>query len=83
MKHLRLAALTLILASLAPLPSFAQQLSDATFPQWRDYILPKPSETRWREIPWRANFWSAAMEANTAEKPLLIWAMNGHPCGST
>ncbi len=61
----------------------AARLSDATFDRWFDFIRPAPQELAWRQIPWRPALWPAVVEARQAEKPLLIWAMNGHPMACT
>ena len=42
-----------------------------------------PVETYWKEIEWRPNFTDAIDEARSADKPILLWVMNGHPCGMT
>jgi len=59
------------------------ELSDKTFQKLLDYILPKSEELAWRKIGWRPTFWSAVIEAYETEKPILLWAMNGHPLGCT
>ena len=46
-------------------------------------VLPKPSEERWLQIPWRLDFAAARAEANDAAKPLFLWMMDGHPLGCT
>ena len=46
-------------------------------------ILPKPSEERWLQIPWRTNLMAARREAQTAGKPLFLWVMVGNPQGCT
>ena len=53
---------------------FAQQLAA---------ILPAGDELAWRSVPWRAEFRTALVEASQAGKPVLLWAMNGHPLGQT
>ena len=42
-----------------------------------------PVDTYWREVPWRPSFTEAIHEARKADKPILLWIMNGHPCGMT
>lgn len=37
----------------------------------------------WRSIGWRADLASAVLEASKARRPILLWAMNGHPLGCT
>ena len=46
-------------------------------------ILPRPSEERWLQVPWRTDFAAARAEANRAGKPLFLWMMDGHPLGCT
>jgi hypothetical protein len=44
-------------------------------------VLPRPSEERWLQVPWRTDFAAARAEANGADKPLFLWMMDGHPLG--
>ncbi len=44
-------------------------------------ILAGESDTR--EIRWRPELRKAAAEAERDRRPLLIWAMNGHPLACT
>jgi hypothetical protein len=53
------------------------------FSQWRDYIRPKASELVFEQCEWKANFWDAVTEAQRTSKPILLWAMNGHPMACT
>ncbi len=76
---LRRLLVLLLLAAVA----CAQDLSEQTLPKWLEYISPSPDELKWREVPWRTVFWDAVVEAAREGKPLLIWAMNGHPLGCT
>lgn len=50
---------------------------------WRDYLRPAPAEEAWLAVDWRPVFWDAVLEAHESEKPILLWAMNGHPLGCT
>jgi hypothetical protein len=80
-----LSVLVLALASSAS-PARAGEptkLTDATFEALRAAILPTKGEERWREIPWRTTTWDAVVEAAATEKPVLLWAMNGHPLACT
>jgi hypothetical protein len=63
--------------------SRSQELTDASYARWRDYLLPAPKDLAYKSIPWRASFWEAVVEAQAADKPILLWAMNGHPLGCT
>ena len=58
-------------------------LSAETLEQWRDHILPSEDDLTWMEIPWLVTFASGVQAANQADKPLLLWVMNGHPLGCT
>ena len=55
----------------------------ATLDGWQQHIWPTPDEVRWMEIPWHATFGDGLAAAGRAAKPLLFWAMNGHPLGCT
>lgn len=46
-------------------------------------IVPTAEEVAWRAVPWRAEFRTALLEANRLDKPVVLWAMNGHPLGQT
>jgi hypothetical protein len=70
-------------SSRADEPKAPVALSNATFDAVRDAILPSKAEERWREIPWRTSAWDAVVEATATEKPVLLWAMNGHPLACT
>ena len=58
-------------------------LDDATYEAVRDAVLPSKEEERWREVAWRASVWDAVVEAAATDRPVLVWAMNGHPLGCT
>jgi hypothetical protein len=59
------------------------ELNDRTFERWRDYIRPSAREVCFLEIPWRESFFVAVKEAQETDRPILLWAMNGHPLGCT
>lgn len=59
------------------------ELNDRTFEHWRDYIRPSAQELSFLEIPWRDSFNAAVKEALKTDRPILLWAMNGHPLGCT
>ena len=70
--------------SIAGAAGGAPDLNDETFARWRDFIRATEQELRWQEvIPWRSVFGSAVVEASARNKPLLAWAMNGHPLACT
>lgn len=43
----------------------------------------RPQRERWTYIPWIGGLWEGRQKAAREEKPLFIWAMNGHPLGCT
>ena len=57
--------------------------SKENFRQWVEYIRPAENESTWREIPWRNGFINTVEEAKRLQRPILLWAMNGNPCGET
>jgi hypothetical protein len=66
----------------AILPANPLDLTDKTYAVLRDYILPKGEELRWQQIPWRPTWAEAALAAKKDNKPIYVWAMNGHPLGN-
>lgn len=46
-------------------------------------VLPDDAEDAWRTLPWIPAYADAVIEAERLDKPLLMWAMNGHPLGCT
>lgn len=60
-----------------------RDVTEGNFATLREQILPKPSELAWTQIPWRSSFHEGLAEALVQRKPLLFWAMNGHPLGCT
>lgn len=73
------AALLLAFGSSLEGPS----VHERSLAEWRAEIAPSDAEREWTTIGWRPSFWQAVLEANRAEKPVLLWAMNGHPLGCT
>jgi len=71
-----------VLLALAPVLG-GDALRGKTLDEWRAVIEPRPSELVYAEIPWRPSFGSALREAQADERPILLWAMNGHPLGCT
>jgi len=73
------AVLTLAFWAQTPPPA----LTDKTFDAIRAQILPNAEEARWKEIPWMSALWDAVIAAQREDKPILLWAMNGHPLACT
>ena len=59
------------------------ELTDENYAAWRDHILPNPHEMAWEQIPWLTTFKDGIIASAAADKPLLLWTMNGHPLGCT
>ena len=50
---------------------------------WQKFIRPTKAELAWAEIPWKSTFYDGLIESDMKQKPVLLWAMNGHPLGCT
>lgn len=61
----------------------APVLTDANFQQWSDYLWPTDEDLKWQKIRWHKSLSIAAKEAKELNRPILLWTMNGHPCGET
>ena len=61
----------------------APKISDANLDKWMRFVQPGADELGWQQIRWHRNLSEAAAEAKELNRPLLLWAMNGHPCGET
>ncbi len=73
-----------MLASLVVLGSLTQSPLDmAALEKWREYIRPSAQEMKFEDCDWKPTFWEGVTEAQTTGKPILLWAMNGHPLACT
>ena len=59
------------------------ELNEKNYAAIRQALTSPKDESGWREIPWRPNLGVAIIEARKENKPILLWIMNGHPCGMT
>ena len=59
------------------------ELNEKNYATIRQSLTSPKDESGWREIPWRPNLGEAIIEARKENKPILLWIMNGHPCGMT
>lgn len=59
------------------------ELNDKTFVQWRDRIRPTSQELCFKTVDWLPTFWDGVITAQKEEKPILLYAMNGHPLACT
>ena len=68
---------------LAPSAQDAERLSDESLKTWSEMIFPSAEELKWRQLRWHTSLISAAEEARQRHRPILLWTMNGNPCGET
>lgn len=65
----------------APLTT-ATAIHPAQFEALFASIKPTKTELKWLEIPWLGKILEGRQAARAAEKPMFLWAMNGHPLGT-
>lgn len=61
--------------------STAQSLDEATFAELHKSLQPK--NQAWKTIPWETDLLKAQEMAAESNKPIFMWAMDGHPLGCT
>ena len=61
----------------------APVLTDGNLTEWLTFIRPTAEELKWRNIRWHTSLASAVEEARRLQRPILLWTMNGNPCGET
>lgn len=61
----------------------APELTDDNLEKWLTFLQPSDDELGWRKMRWHHSLSEAAAEAKLLGRPVLLWAMNGHPCGET
>lgn len=62
--------------------TMAGAVTEADFATLHRKLQPTGKEA-WRTIPWETSLLRAQERAATEQKPLFIWAMDGHPLGCT
>ena len=67
-----------LLQHLAP----AEELTEAEFQRLHEMLRPADDEP-WLTIPWKVALLDAQRAAAQQERPIFIWAMDGHPLGCT
>jgi hypothetical protein len=75
--------IALLLLPLAVSAYQAEEVTERNFQRLRDHIMPSAAEEEWRKIPWRTTYWQGVVDAQKADKPVFLFAMNGHPFGCT
>jgi len=84
MRRFAITSILFVLISTSPvLAQPKTTLTEETYPAILKILRKPPVETHWNEIPWRPNFTEAIEDARKEDKPILLWIMNGHPCGMT
>ena len=63
-------------------PTVAAELTDARFKELLAELQPSEDEL-WRTVPWNTDLLDAQRTAVQEDKPIFIWAMDGHPLGCT
>lgn len=61
----------------------AHTLQLAELPNWVEHLSPVGDELAFENISWIPDFAGGVTEADARQRPLLFWAMNGHPLGCT
>lgn len=59
------------------------ELSDANYQEWIEFVQPTEEDLEWRKVRWHVELADAQEEARRLQRPILLWTMNGHPCGET
>ena len=74
---------SLLIAAVTPFAPLQEQpdLTPKNLDVLLKRILPEDSELRWKHVKWRVALGDGIVDAQAAEKPILLWAMNGHPLG--
>lgn len=67
--------------ALAASPCWSQESTSCA--EAREFVVPDLDELAAETIPWRTTFRQGALEADALDRPVLLWAMNGHPLGCT
>ena len=62
--------------------AIADELDESTFKTLHAELQPQ-ADAPWRTIPWKISLLDAQAAAAAQQKPIFIWAMDGHPLGCT
>ena len=73
--------LTLSVLTVWPCIVQAQKIDKATFLELHKTL--EPQNQAWQTIPWETDLLIAQQLAAASQKPIFIWAMDGHPLGCT
>jgi hypothetical protein len=64
-------------------PDLADDLRPEDLDDWGALLRPSEDELRFARVGWIASLQAGRAAAAAQGKPLLLWAMNGHPLGCT
>ena len=70
----------------APVASEADGAAGLTIQSYAGYRAdfgPQESDAAWQRIDWLPSYREGLETAAKAQKPILLWVMNGHPLGCT
>lgn len=70
-------------APTAAAPDPVPVLDGTTFAAHWQHVVPNAEELAWRRIPWLGTLAEGVVAAQAADRPILLWAMNGHPLACT
>lgn len=60
-----------------------QQLNSSNFANWLRFLLPTDEELGFARVGFYTTLWEAVLRGYREGKPILLWAMNGHPMACT
>lgn len=58
-------------------------LTMESFEEYKAKIGPQDFDKAWQQIDWITSYRTGLEAASLAQKPILLWVMNGHPLGCT
>lgn len=61
----------------------SQELTEKNYEDIKKQVMPTPEEEEWRKIEWHPTLWDGVIKAQKDDKPIMFFAMNGHPFGCT
>ena len=81
--RIALAAAAALLAACAGAGSAPEAPPAPDLDAWRAHLLPTDEELAFEAVPWLPSFREGVLAGDEQQKPVLLWAMNGHPLGCT